>query len=71
LGTILAFVLELVPRIPSLIEAGADAVKLFNGVQEIIQEHRSPDEPEWDALEAQIAEMQNAPGGLRDTSRDV
>lgn len=65
---ILSLLLQVVPMIPKLIEAGQDAVELYSNVQKVIAENRSPDQAEWAQLEAMIAEQQAI---VRDTSKDV
>ncbi len=65
---ILQLLLTIVPLIPKLIEAGQATVDLYSKVQTVIDENRSPDQAEWDELEAMIARDQKA---VRDTSRDV
>lgn len=65
---ILMLLLEVVPLIPGLIEAGVATMGLYDKVQKVIDENRSPDQAEWDQLEAFIAEKKAI---VDDTSRDV
>lgn len=62
---------QLIPLIGNIAQLGADITPLVNGVRTMFDEHRQPDDPEWDVLEGQITAFQNKAGGLRDTSRDV
>lgn len=65
---ILSLLLQFVPMIPGLISAGKATVDLYSSVQKVIDENRSPSQPEWDDLEAMIRRDQAV---VRDTSRDV
>lgn len=65
---ILMVLTQLVPLLPGLIQAGKVGFDIYDTVQKVIDENRSPTVPEWDALEAQIRTDQAA---VRDTSRDV
>lgn len=65
---ILSLLLTIVPMIPKWIEAGQATFDLYSQVKRVIDENRSPDQAEWDQLEAMIAEQQAI---VRDTSRDV
>lgn len=65
---ILQLLLTIVPLIPKLIDAGQATVDLYSKVQEVIDQNRSPDNAEWDELEAAIKRDQAV---VRDTSRDV
>ena len=65
---IVQLLMTIVPLIPRMIEAGQATVDIFNTVQKIIDENRSPDQAEWDQLEAMISQAQQT---VRDTSRDV
>lgn len=65
---ILTLLLQIVPLIPRLIEAGTATIDLYSNVQKVIDENRSPDQAEWDELEAMIKRDQAV---VRDTSRDV
>ena len=64
----LALLLTYVPMIPKLVEAGLATYEAYDKVQTIINENRKPNEPEWDALEAQINEDR---ARLHDTSKDI
>ncbi len=68
MSAILQLLLTIVPMIPKLIEAGQATFDLYDKVQEVIDENRSPDQKEWADLEAMIKRDQAA---VRDTSRDV
>ena len=65
---IVSLLMTIIPMIPRLIETGQATVDLFNTVQKVIDENRSPSQPEWDQLEAMISQAQ---AQVRDTSRDV
>lgn len=69
MGSILAFVIQVVASLPALIKAGEDISGLVGSARAVIDEHRVPGDPEWDKLDAYIAGQQG--GALRDTSRDV
>ena len=68
MSAILQLLLAVVPMIPRWIEAGTATVDLYAKVQKVIDENRSPDQAEWDELEAAIKHDQAT---VRDTSRDV
>lgn len=65
---IVQLLMTIVPLIPRMVEAGQATVDMFNKVQQVIDENRSPTQPEWDQLEAMISQAQ---AQVRDTSRDV
>lgn len=65
---ILNLLLQIAPLIPKLIDAGTATVDLYAQVQRVIDENRSPDQAEWDQLEAMIRRDQEV---VRDTSRDT
>jgi hypothetical protein len=67
-SSILRLLKDIVPRIPGWIKSGEATVELYDKVMEVIRENRPPSSAEWDALEADISEMQ---ARVRDTSRDV
>lgn len=68
MSAIIALLTELIPLIPGLIQAGKATVELWDKVQAVIDENRSPDSAEWDDLEALIAEKKVI---VDDTTRDV
>lgn len=68
MSAILSLLLEFVPLIPRLIDAGTATVDLYAKVQKVIDENRSPDVAEWDQLEAMIKRDQAV---VRNTDRDV
>ena len=65
---ILNLLLQLVPMIPGMIRAGQATVDLYQTVQNVIDENRSPDQREWDDLEKIIQQDQAL---VRATDRDV
>jgi hypothetical protein len=68
MSAVLTLLLTIVPMIPKLIEAGQATFDLYDKVKKVIDENRSPNQAEWDQLEAMIAEQQAI---VRDTSKDV
>lgn len=68
MSAILLLLMEIVPKIPGLIQAGLATYDLYSKVETVIAEHRSPDEPEWAQLEATIAADKAA---VFDKSKDV
>lgn len=67
LDTIKALVSYLLTNRDKLFAAGLDLYDLYTKVQAVIDQHRVPNDPEWDALDAQAKELQ---ASVRDTSGD-
>jgi hypothetical protein len=68
MSSLLQLLLTFVPMIPKLIETGQATLALYDNVRKVIDEHRKPNEPEWNDLETMIARDQAI---VRDRSRDV
>ncbi len=69
MGAIIALVAEIISVAPQLIAAGVDAWALITKAKAVIDENKVVGDPEWEALEAKITELQA--GALRDTTRDI
>lgn len=71
MGAIAALIGQLITLVPSLVSAGIAVKDLLSKARDVLDENKVPGDPEWEQLEAAITQLQNAPGGLRDTSQDV
>ena len=45
---------QIAPLMIKLVEAGANAVELYDNVKRVFDENRIPGDPEWDSLEVII-----------------
>jgi hypothetical protein len=68
MSAILELLLNFVPMIPKLVEAGTTTLDIYRVVQNVIDQNRSPAQAEWDHLEQIIKQDQAL---IRDMSRDV
>lgn len=68
MGAVLPFLAYFVPKIPDLISAGMDAAELIGNVVALHDANKVVGDPDWDALDAKVKELQ---AQARDTRNDV
>lgn len=60
---------EIISLAPQLIATGVNISSLLGKTRTVIDQQAPPDDAAWQALDAQVRDLQV--GALRDTSRDV
>ncbi len=55
---ILALIAEILSLAPTLASAGISLASLYSKVRTVLDTNGSPGDPEWDALDAQVKDLQ-------------